>query len=181
MILIVDMNCKKDSLAYFEFILPIVSIAQEFEDCRVKHYSEVDLADICGCSRVILSGTPLKDTATLELPERFGWLKNVDRPVLGICAGMQTIGVVFGLVLTRSLEIGMTQITTLSANPLFSGKFGAYSLHNYCVESSDEFEVLAESERCLQAFKYKQKAIYGVLFHPEVRNAEILKRFIQLK
>ena len=181
MILVVDMNWKKDSLGYFEFIFPIVSIVQEWEDCTVKHYSEVDPANIGSFNKIILSGTPLKDIATVGLPEKFGWLKNIDKPVLGICAGMQTIGVVFGLLLTRCLEIGMTQITTQSANFLFSGRFSAYSLHNYCVESSDEFEVLAESVRCLQALKHKQKDIYGVLFHPEVRNTEILKRFIQLK
>ncbi len=181
MILVVDMNCKKDSLGYYEFVLPILAIAQELDSCVVRHYSEVTNADISSCEKVILSGTPLKDNATLNEPEKFSWLQEVDRPVLGICAGMQTIGVVFGLVLTRCLEIGMTLMTTQSGNPLFSGPFKAYSLHNYCVESSDEFEVLAENEKCVQAIKHKQKPIYGVLFHPEVRNSEILKRFIALK
>jgi GMP synthase-like glutamine amidotransferase len=181
MILVVDMSWKKDSLGYYEFVLPILSAVQETEECTVKHYSEVTDADICNCSKIILSGTALKDNATLSQPEKFGWLADADKPVLGICAGMQTIGVVFGLVLTRCLEVGMTQIATLTENPLFSATFKAYSLHNYSVESSDEFEVLAESEKCLQAIKHKQKPIYAVLFHPEVRNAEILKRFIGLK
>ena len=123
----------------------------------------------------------MKDNVTLNEPEKFNWLKSVDMPVLGICAGIQTIGVVFGLLLTRCLEVGMTPMTTLSENPLFSSTFKAYSLHNYSVESSEEFEVLAESPRCIQAIKHKQKPIYGVLFHPEVRNAEIVERFIELK
>ncbi len=181
MILIVDMNCKKDSLGYYEFVLPILSVAQQLDDCIVKHYLDITNAEIENFNRVILSGTPLKDNATVDQPEKFGWLREANKPVLGICAGMQTVGVVFGLVLIRSLEIGMTPITTLNPNPLFSGMFKAYSLHNYCVESSDEFEVLAESEKCVQAIKHKQKPIYGVLFHPEVRNVEILNRFISLK
>ena len=41
--------------------------------------------------------------------------------------------------------------------------------------------LLAESSKCIQAVKHKEKNIYGVLFHPEVRNQEILKKFIQLK
>jgi len=181
MILIVDMNWKKDSLGYFEFVLPIASIAQELEEYSVKHYGEVADQDIRNCSRIILSGTALKDNVTLGRPEKFRWIKTANKPVLGICAGMQTIGVVYGAYLPKCLEIGMTQITTLTSNPLFSEPFGAYSLHNYSVEVSEDFEALAESAKCIQAIKHKQRPIYGVLFHPEVRNKEILRRFIKLE
>ena len=75
----------------------------------------------------------------------------------------------------------MTEIATLKDNPLFQGAFKAYALHNYSVERSQTFEALAESAKCIQAIKHKQKNIYGVLFHPEVRNQEILKCFIQLE
>ena len=66
MILVVDMDWKKDSLGYYEFVLPILAIAEELEECAVKHYSEVTKADIEGCSRVILSGTALKDNVALS-------------------------------------------------------------------------------------------------------------------
>jgi GMP synthase-like glutamine amidotransferase len=181
MILIIDMNWKRDSLGFNEFVLPIIEVAKESQECSMKHYSEVTTADIAESNRVIMSGTALKDNATLSQPEKFDWLKDMDKPVLGICAGMQTIGVVFGLVLTRCIEIGMTQIMTLNHNPIFSGSFKAYSLHNFSVESSDEFEVLAESEKCVQALKHKQKPIYGMLFHPEVRNPEILRHFLTVE
>lgn len=182
MILVVDMNQKKDSLGYYEFVLPILEIAKHQEPYVVRHYLEVTEEDLDNCSKIILSGTPLKDNLSVDHAEKtFQWLKTVNKPVLGICAGMQAAGRVFGLLLTRCLEVGMTPIKTLSGNPLFSGPFKAYSLHNFCVESSDEFEVLAESEKCLQAFKHKQKPLYGVLFHPEVRNPLILVNFLQLK
>jgi GMP synthase-like glutamine amidotransferase len=51
-------------------------------------------------------------------------------------------------------------------------------LHNFSVVSSDDFEVLAETTTCVQAIKHVQKDIFGVLFHPEVRNREIIERFI---
>jgi GMP synthase-like glutamine amidotransferase len=180
-ILVVDLNSKKDSLAYYEFVSPIVLVAQEHDKCVVKHYLDVTREDIDGASNIILSGTPLKDNATLQQPEKFNWLKNTDKPVLGVCAGMQTLGVVFGLKLTRCLQIGMTQICTVKENQLFSGSFRAYTLHNFSVETSGDFEVLAESARCIQAMKHKQKQVYGVLFHPEVRNPDVLKRFIKLQ
>lgn len=180
MILVVDMNWKKDSLGYYEFVAPLVEVVQKFEKVAVKHYSEIKTQDTVNYSRIIFSGAALKDVAFLRCPEKFSWLKQVDKPVLGICAGMEIIGLVFGLRLLRNLEIGMTKIITLKENPLFSGTFKAYSLHSYTVEPSENFETLAESTQCIQAIKHKQKSIYGVLFHPEVRNQEILEAFIQL-
>jgi GMP synthase-like glutamine amidotransferase len=181
MILVVDMNYKKDSLGYYEFVLPIVSVAETLDKCVVKHYLNVTNEDLSQCDRIILSGTTLEDNVTLNQPEKFLWLKQTQKPMLGICAGMQTIGVVFGLKLLECLEIGMTQMTTVKNNPLLVGAFKAYSLHNFSVEASGDFEVLAESETCTQVIRHKQKPIYGVLFHPEVRNPDILKRFIELK
>jgi GMP synthase-like glutamine amidotransferase len=178
-ILIIDMNCKKDSLGYYEFVLPIVSIVEGLDECKVKHYMEVSSKEADAFDHIILSGTPLKDNVTLGQPEKFTWIKNMEKPILGICAGMQTIGAVFNLHLVGCLEIGMVEMTTLKENPLFSGMFKAYALHNYSVETSQEFDVLAESELCLQALKHKQKPIFGVLFHPEVRNQDIIRRFIQ--
>ena len=63
----------------------------------VKHFLEVTDQDLSRCGSIILSGTALKDTATLSQPEKFMWLKETEKPVLGICAGMETIGVVFGM------------------------------------------------------------------------------------
>jgi GMP synthase-like glutamine amidotransferase len=181
MILIVDMNWKKDSLGFYEFVSPIVAIAEKLDHCMVKHYLEVTDEDLNRCDRVILSGTTLKDPATLSQPEKFMWLKKTEKPVLGICAGMETIAAVFGTHLIECLEIGMTQITTLKENSLSSGDFKAYSLHSYCIEPPGDFEVWAKSAKCIQTIKHKTKPIYGVLFHPEVRNPQLIQRFIQLK
>lgn len=180
MILIVDMNYKRDSLGYYEFVLPVVEVVKALNDWSVKHYLEVNSEDLRRCDAVILSGTALKDTATLNQPEKFVWLKETDKPVLGICAGMETIGVVFGMPLTPCLEIGMTEIEVTMQNLLFGGDFRTYSLHSICVESTGDFEVWAKSARCIQVIKHKRRSVYGVLFHPEVRNQEILKKFVQL-
>lgn len=179
MILVVDMNWKKESLGYYEFVLPITAVVNGIEDFSVKHYLEVTDQDTKGCSKIILSGTALKDTATLNQLGKFSWMRYTQKPILGICAGMQTIGLVFGSKLTECAEIGMTQITTLLDNSLFSSSFKAYSLHNFSLEPSLDFQVLAKSAECVQAIKHKKKAVFGVLFHPEVRNEEILLRFIK--
>jgi GMP synthase-like glutamine amidotransferase len=178
MILVVDMNGRKDSLGFYEFVQPIVTIAQELDEVVVQHYTELKQGNLSKCNCVILSGTPLKDHATLNQTEKFEWIETCKKPILGICAGMQTIGLVFGLTLKKCLSIGMTQITALKPNPLFSSTFKAYSLHNFSVVPSALFEVLAETTQCVQAIKHRQKDIFGVLFHPEVRNREIIQRFV---
>ena len=179
MILVVDMNCKKSSLGFSEFVLPIASVVKELDVCIAKYYKDIRQEDLAQCNAVILSGTPLKDNATLSQLEKFEWIKTCDKPILGICAGMQTIGLVLGARLKRCLGIGMTEIATLKPNSLFSATFRAYTLHNFSIDPPEEFEVLAESTQCVQAVKHRQRNVYGVLFHPEVRNPEILQRFVR--
>jgi GMP synthase-like glutamine amidotransferase len=179
MILVVDMNSEENSFGFSEFVLPIVAVAQELEKCTVKRYFEVNEKDLKGYDKIILTGSALKNTVTLGQTARFTWLNDCSKPVLGICAGMQTVSLVFGGHLLKCREIGITEITTLRANPLFSCIFKAYTLHNYAIVPSAEFEVLAESAKCVQAIRHKQKDVYGVLFHPEVRNKEVIQRFIQ--
>jgi len=181
MILIIDMNWKNDALGFYEFVLPIAAIAEKMDECTIKHYLEVTSHDLKQCNSIILSGTALKDTTTLSQPDKFTWLKETEKPVLGICAGMETIAVAYGMQLIKCLEIGMTNIISLKDNPLFSTDYKAYSLHSYCVEPTQDFEVWAKSSKCAQAIKHKNKKIYGILFHPEVRNQEIIKRFIEIR
>ena len=181
MILVVDINQERDSLGLYEFVLPIVSIVKSHEEYMIRHYRELDAELVARAHRIILSGTPLKDRECFEHIQEFRWLKDHEKPVLGICAGMQVLGLVFGGELKECLEIGMTKILTTSENPLFKGGFEAYELHNFSVEPSQEFELLAESGRCVQAIKHRKKNIYGVLFHPEVRNREIVENFIRLE
>lgn len=173
MILIVNMNSKE--LAVCEFVAPIKDIAGQYEDCDVRHYSEIP-KDLSKYSRIILSGTTLKEDKYLEDIDMFSWLRDFSKPVLGICAGMQVISLVFGSKLRKCKEVGMVNVKTVKKNSLFSGRFDAYALHNYAIRPSRDLEVLAESKDCVQAVRVKN--IYGVLFHPEVRNKDVVKNFV---
>jgi GMP synthase-like glutamine amidotransferase len=181
MILIVDMNFKKGSLGFYEFVLPIIVIVKNHEEFVVRHFSEMSEEETDSYGRIILSGTALKDIEFRKHREDFDWIKKCSMPILGICAGMQTIGLVFNSRLRECLEIGTKEIRTIKENPLFSSTFKAYELHNYSVRASREFDVLAKTEKCVQAVKLRGRDVYGVLFHPEVRNQEIIERFILLR
>lgn len=174
MILIIDMNFK-GSLGFYEFVLPLCSLVKPME-YKVSHYSTVK--DTQRYEKVILSGTPLKDCGYLKDMNLFEWIRRCDTPVLGICAGYQVLGLTFNSSLVGCQEVGMTEIETVKENALFSSTFEAYELHNYGLEPSDEFEILAMSEKCVQVIKHEKKDIYGVLFHPEVRNKDIIRKFV---
>jgi GMP synthase (glutamine-hydrolysing) len=106
-------------------------------------------------------------------------LKNFESPILGICSGMQILTSIFGISgLMDNVEIGMVEVKTLEPNKLFDGNFEAYNLHNFSVQDSDKFSVLAKSESCIQAVKHVSKEIYGISFHPEVRNEKIVSNFL---
>jgi GMP synthase (glutamine-hydrolysing) len=181
MILVVDMNWKRDSLAYTEFVSPILAVAKPLEACTVRHYLELEPLKLGDYSHIILSGTTLKDFEYLKHLDQFNWIKTFQKPLLGICAGMQTIIQVHSEALLPCPQIGMTEISTLKENHLFSGIFEAYALHTYTIKPNNQtFDALAESSKCIQAVKHKHKPIYGILFHPEVRNQDILLRFLRL-
>lgn len=44
----------------------------------------------------------------------------------------------------------------------------------------DRFIPLAVSDRCVQAIRHRSLPLYGLLFHPEVRNEWIIERFLRL-
>ena len=181
MILIVDMNYKKDSLGFYEFVNPIISIIKNKEKYEIKHYSEIYEKDLQKYKKIIVSGSPLKDNKFIECPRKFKWIKTIKIPVLGICAGMQAICVAFGLKIEKCSEIGMIKIKTTAKNPLFSSDFSAYALHNFAPKiNTKDFKIIAESEKCIQAISNEKRQIYCVLFHPEARNKEIIENFLMI-
>jgi GMP synthase-like glutamine amidotransferase len=189
MILVVDLNSEENSLSSLEFILPILRILDicGLDHC-VVHYRKLTPGILNTSNGVILSGTPLMDNGYYDNLDQFEWLKSVTIPILGICAGMQFIALLHGSKITPCLEIGMTSIRSIQSSiappdvsfPSISphGAYEAYSLHRNAIIPSTELEVLAESEHAVQAFRVHGKHMFGVLFHPEVRNPEIIEKFV---
>ena len=103
---------------------------------------------------------------------------------------MQIISLIFGGVLVENKEIGQIKIQFeyleghkkefLNFKPSLNE---VYLLHNYATINNNEFEVFASSQELEipQAIKHKTKQIYGVLFHPEVRNKELISYFCNEK
>ena len=75
-------------------------------------------------------------------------------------------------------EIGMINVETQIKNSLASGNFEAYNMHNFSVDEVTSFNVLAKSENTIQMISHKKINDFGVSFHPEVRNQEIIANFL---
>ena len=146
------------------------------------HFRSVSPADFQDAEAVILCGTPLADNAFLENVGAFSWLEKTEIPVLGICAGMEMLGKTFGGVLGHCTEIGMTGIRVTVTDPFFpeSLSFSAYELHTIACRDPGPFKVLAVSDRCIQVIRHPVRPVYGVMFHPEVRNEWAVERFLSL-
>jgi GMP synthase-like glutamine amidotransferase len=159
-----------------EFVKPIAKIVKD--DYEVKHFS--DKIDFNKYSKIIICGTALIDNDFLDHIDKFEFLKSINVPVLGICSGMQAIGLTYGASLTKQKEIGMVKVHLLEPNLLIKEDINAYGLHGNALKDLDNFNVLAMSKDLIQAFKHKEKDIYGIMFHPEVRNEQIIENFLRI-
>jgi GMP synthase-like glutamine amidotransferase len=160
-----------------EFVKPIAGIVEK--NYEIRHYTEK--TDLKKYEKLIICGTALKDNDFLKNLTHFNWIKESNIPLLGICSGMQVIALQFGAKPVKKKEIGMTKIKSIKKNILFTGDFEAYELHGNGLSNLNQFEILAKSENTPQAIKHKTKNIYGIMFHPEVRNSNIILNFIKAK
>ncbi len=178
MILLIDLCNEKDSLSNLEFVQPIKRIVESAKHkTQIVHYSELNEGIIKSADKIILCGTALKDNEFQKQFDAFEWIKDFKKPILGICAGMQIIGLVFGAKLTKQKEIGMTQIIT--KNNIFADTMiSAYELHGSSITLPEGFTEIAYNERGMQAIK--KDNIYAIQFHPEVRNRKLIENFVNL-
>ncbi|MEM4605461.1 MAG: gamma-glutamyl-gamma-aminobutyrate hydrolase family protein [Candidatus Pacearchaeota archaeon] len=171
----------KEKLHEFEFVEPIKNILKEKGfDFFVKSYREICEDDFNNCDKIIISGTSLMDNDFLNYIERFNLLKDTEKPILGICAGMQILGLLFGGKIKKKTEIGLLR-EKFSGNFLgLEGEKEVWHLHNNYVNFDKNWKVFCYSGTIQKAVKHKKRKIYCCLFHPEVRNREAIRRFLMV-
>ncbi|MEM3113059.1 MAG: hypothetical protein QXI33_01395 [Candidatus Pacearchaeota archaeon] len=181
MILIIS-TCR-EKLHELEFVKPIEDILKN-ENVKFKtiNYKKISKNLIRKSERIIITGTSLKDNNFLNYIGNFKFINSYNKPILGICAGMHIIGLIYKGKLKKKKQIGPLNI---EFNDEFLGikKYSineVYSLHNLYVDFSTikDFNVISYAS-CPQVVKHNSKEIYGVLFHPEVRNKGIIECFLK--
>lgn len=166
MILVIS-SCK-EKLSELEFVEPLRKIVGK---CTVKHYSQITKKDIENADKIIISGTALKDFDYLNAD--WSWIKNFEKPILGICAGMQVVALAHGSKLVDFTTIGPQIVEVVKENELCSGTFNAYFLHTKTAEGMDVLATMNKKPAIVKKGNH-----YGVIFHPEVMNEDIINKFI---
>jgi GMP synthase (glutamine-hydrolysing) len=178
MILII--KTPNNSFHDLEFVKPIEDILKSHQiNFKSVHYNKINEKLIKKADKIIISGTSLKDNKYLNYIKKFNWIKEFEKPILGICGGMHILGLIFKGKIKKYQEIGLKEVIFENDFLGFNGNHIVYELHNLNVLSK-EFNVFATSKNCTQAIKHNKKPFYGVQFHPEVRNKNLIINFTNL-
>jgi GMP synthase (glutamine-hydrolysing) len=145
---------------------------------------------------VILSGSEalysrIEDRA--KFAETIRGIRLLRRPVLGICAGHQLIGMAYGeeVVCMEGYQTGYREVEVLLDDPLFEGlgsNIVVAESHREMLEHvPGEFLILARSPITpVEAMRSETRDVYGVQFHPELYDSTdpdgelILANFLNL-
>ena len=132
-----------------------------------------------GPSSVYEAGSPQLDKEILEL----------GIPVLGICYGFQTLANALGgrVDATGKKEYGATELRVTAGGEILDGQPAEQicwmSHGDQVMQAPEGFEVLASTDTTpVAAFANREKKIYGVQWHPEVKHSafgqNVLENFL---
>lgn len=132
-----------------------------------------------GPSSVFSENAPKPDTAIFEM----------GLPVLGICYGLQLLGLLLGGEVAKSnqREYGRGQLNRIGESPLFQGLPTAFQVWNShgdkLIALPEGFSAIATTENsAFAAIEDPTRRLYGLQFHPEVFHSqfgtEILRNFL---
>ncbi len=157
---------------------------------EVVHYADLtlDVIEEVRPRAIILSGGP-KSVYDPDSPRPRIDLLKLDIPILGICYGFQLLAHLLGGIVKPCPkgEYGGVRIRLVENDVLFKGwdkEEPVWMSHGDCVvEPPKDSRVLAFSENgYIAAFKLRDRPIYGIQFHPEVRHTpkgiQLLRNFI---
>ncbi len=132
---------------------------------------------------ILLSGgNDIGDIEKRDVTEKYllSWAEKNRKPVLGICRGMQMMGVYLGGKLMQACgHVGSHHQLQIENSYSQSLPKSVNSYHNLVLENCpDEFELLARSEDgSIEAIKHKKLPWEGWMWHPE--REELLVRVDQ--
>jgi GMP synthase (glutamine-hydrolysing) len=167
MIVIVD--CGSSKVPYIE------QMVDEYCDFKTVHFFDLTQEMANEASGLIFSGAPLLITE-IEM-EKFiihvNWIKEFEKPILGICFGHQLLGLVHGAFGSRMKEDrDWQEIESYIDSPLldkFPPVFEMMEDHCESISVPPGFKLVASSDACVnEMMQHKLKPFFGVQFHPEV-------------
>jgi len=178
-------NVCREKLHYFEFVKPIEDIIRKMKEeediyFETKHYKTLKQEYIKKFDKIIICGTSLKDCEYLNNIKKFSWIKRFRGSILGICAGMQVICDIYRCKLEKNTGMGQKLIFINKSFLGIEGWKEVYELHNYSIKRDRRLGNLFDifSQGSIDAIKHKKRDIYAVMFHPEVRQKDLIRNFV---
>jgi anthranilate synthase/aminodeoxychorismate synthase-like glutamine amidotransferase len=133
--------------------------------------------DLIGSSQAVCLGPgPGRPGSAGKTLEAIRWTLDAQRPLLGVCLGLQAIGEYFGgaVVHAPSLMHGKTSQIQHDGSGVFSrlpSPFKATRYHSLCLGSEafpNDLRLTATSEDgVIQGVAHRTLEVHGVQFHPE--------------
>jgi len=163
---------------YDSFTYNLVQLLGRFNHALiVKRNDEINESEISEMKpdKILISpgpGKPENSKITLTAIEKFG--KKI--PLLGVCLGLQAMGIVFGgkVVKAPILMHGKISLIKHDGKTIFKEipqEFEATRYHSLIVERENlpsSLEISAEtSEGTIMGLRHKEFPIEGIQFHPE--------------
>lgn len=145
--------------------------------CEIHPWNKAP-ESIPGMRGVIFSGSPFSvHQEGAPLPDIQRWIGQV--PVLGICYGAQLIAFLSGGSVVRSThrEYGRASLTSLVDNALLRGiplQSQVWMSHGDTITDAGQNAAIICSTKDVEyaGYAWKDQAVYGVQFHPEVYHSE---------
>ncbi len=185
-----------------EFLEDIPNLSSRIKglgcDVQVVHHSLVSGDFKTDADRIILSGAFLSAALSVQqLKATYSGLMDFirvnDKPILGICMGMQLICMAFdssfGLIVLPAPEQGFTDVKVNGNAPFHNlpgNPISVFEKHRCMIERvPDNFLCWAYSDTCKhQAIRHSTLPIIGTQFHPEIikdqheAGLELIKSFL---
>lgn len=139
----------------------------------VVQHDEVSADDLAAYSHVVLSPGPGRPDSATDFAVGREVLRRADRPVLGVCLGMQGLVTAYGGTVDR-VAPAHGEVATIShdGQGVFAGlptPLAAVRYHSLAaIEVPAELEVTARSEDgVVMGVRHRRLPLEGVQFHPE--------------